>query len=72
MSYKEPGYHRDTDPPFVFPPKNTPSFCDYNLVEIEGKNGSGKTTLLNCLALALGYLEQEKDLRNKPALKKKA
>jgi energy-coupling factor transporter ATP-binding protein EcfA2 len=71
MSYMEPGYHKPGDPPFSFPPKNVDSRIDYNLIEIEGKNGSGKTTLLNCLALALGYLDQEKELATKPALKKK-
>ncbi|MEM3572851.1 MAG: AAA family ATPase [Nitrososphaeria archaeon] len=40
-------------------------------MEIEGRNGTGKTTLLNCLALALGYLHQEKELERKPALKRK-
>jgi len=72
MTYKEPEYHRADDPPFSFPPKSIAPRIDSNLVEIEGQNGSGKTTLLNCLALALGYLDQEKELKNKqPTLKKK-
>lgn len=71
MSYKEPDYHKEGDLPFTFPPKGITPSINANLVEIEGKNGSGKTTLLNCLALSLGYLDQEKELGNKPALKKK-
>jgi energy-coupling factor transporter ATP-binding protein EcfA2 len=71
MNYKEPEYHKEGDSPFTFPPKDIVPYINSNLVEIEGKNGSGKTTLLNCLALSLGYLDQEKELGNKPALKKK-
>jgi hypothetical protein len=71
MSYKEPGYHQATDPPFVFPPKGVSPLVEANLIDIEGKNGTGKTTLLNCLALAMGYLDQEKELETKPALRRK-
>ncbi|MEM2143935.1 MAG: AAA family ATPase [Candidatus Jordarchaeaceae archaeon] len=71
MSYKEPGYHKPGDPPFSFPPEGVDSKINANLVEIEGRNGTGKTTLLNCLALALGYLDQEKELERKPILKQK-
>jgi energy-coupling factor transporter ATP-binding protein EcfA2 len=67
----EPGYHKPGDAPFSFPPQGVDSKIDANLVEIEGRNGTGKTTLLNCLALALGYLDQEKDLERKPTLKRK-
>lgn len=55
LSYREPGYHKDTDPPFVFPPKKEQRVINSNLIEIRGKNGTGKTTLLNVLALALDY-----------------
>lgn len=71
MSYMEPGYHKPGDPPFSFPPKGVDSTMDANLIMIEGRNGTGKTTLLNCLALAMGYLDQEKELETKPALKQK-
>jgi len=71
MSYMEPGYHKPGDAPFSFPPEDVESTIDANLVEIEGRNGTGKTTLLNCLALALGYLDQERELETKPALKRK-
>jgi len=71
MSYKEPGYHKPEDPPFSFPPEGVEPKIDANLVEIEGRNGTGKTTLLNCLALALGYLDQDKELERKPTLKRK-
>jgi energy-coupling factor transporter ATP-binding protein EcfA2 len=71
MSYKEPGYHKLGDPPFLFPPENVDSKLDANLIEIQGRNGTGKTTLLNCMALAMGYLDQEKELETKPALKRK-
>jgi len=70
-SYKEPGYHKPEDPPFSFPPEGVDSKIDANLIEIEGRNGTGKTTLLNCIALALGYLDQDKELERKPALKRK-
>lgn len=71
MSYMEPGYHKPGDLPFSFPPKGVDSKIDANLIEIEGRNGTGKTTLLNCMALAMGYLDQEKELETKPALKQK-
>jgi len=72
MSYREPDFHKPSDPPFTFPPKDVNSKLDANLVEIEGSNGTGKTTLLNCLALAFGYMEQEKDLdQKKPMLARK-
>ncbi|MGA2681708.1 MAG: AAA family ATPase, partial [Candidatus Bathyarchaeia archaeon] len=71
MNYSERGYHREGDKPFSFPPANVENKIDGNLIEIEGRNGSGKTTLLNCLALAVGYLDHEKDLETKPALKQK-
>ena len=71
MSYKEPGYHKPGDLPFLFPPERVDSKIDANLIEIEGRNGTGKTTLLNCIALAMGYLDQEKELETKPALKRK-
>jgi DNA repair exonuclease SbcCD ATPase subunit len=71
MSYIEPEYHKPGEEPFLFPPKGISPKIDANLIEIEGRNGTGKTTLLNCLALATGYLEQEKDLQTKPALRRK-
>jgi len=71
MSYLEPGYHKPGDKPFTFPPNGVDSKIGANLIEIEGRNGSGKTTLLNVLALALGYLDREKELDTKPALKRK-
>ncbi len=71
MSYLEPGYHRANEPPFSFPPAGTKSSIESNLIEIQGKNGTGKTTLLNVLALALGYLNEEKELETKPMLKTK-
>jgi energy-coupling factor transporter ATP-binding protein EcfA2 len=71
MSYFEKGYHKEGDKPFSFPPTGIDSKISANLIEIEGRNGSGKTTLLNCLALAMGYLDHEKDLETKPALKQK-
>lgn len=71
MSYLEPGYHRSGDSPFSFPPTGIEPRIDSNLIEIQGKNGTGKTTLLNVLALALGYLDQEKELETKPMLKAK-
>jgi len=71
MSYLEPGYHKAGDRPFLFPPEGIDDKISANLIEIEGRNGTGKTTLLNCLALATGYLDHEKDLETKPALKRK-
>jgi ABC-type lipoprotein export system ATPase subunit len=71
MSYLEHGYHQKGDPPFEFPPKDVDANIDANLIEIQGKNGTGKTTFLNVLALALGYLEHQEELRNKPILKRK-
>jgi energy-coupling factor transporter ATP-binding protein EcfA2 len=71
MNYLEPGYHKPGEDPFSFPPKDVSPKIGANLVQIEGRNGSGKTTLLNCLALATGYLEQEKELETKPALRRK-
>jgi len=71
MSYLEPGYHKAGDAPFKFPPDGVSSKIEANLIEIEGRNGSGKTTLLNVLALALGYLDREKALETKPALRRK-
>ena len=71
MSYKEPGYHKPGDPPFSFPPEEVDSKVDANLIDIEGRNGTGKTTLLNCMALAMGYIDLEEELRSKPALRKK-
>jgi len=71
MSYLEPGYHKPGDKPFTFPPDYVDSKIDANLIEIEGKNGTGKTTLLNVLALALGYLDREKELDTKRALKRR-
>lgn len=70
VSYLEPGYHRPNEPPFTFPPANIKPIINSNLIEIQGKNGTGKTTMLNVLALALGYLNQEKELETKPSLKK--
>ena len=71
MSYLESGYHRPGDRPFLFPPEGVDDRINANLIEIEGRNGTGKTTLLNCLALAAGYLDHEKDLETKPALRRK-
>ncbi|MFZ7136866.1 MAG: hypothetical protein ACOWW1_00380 [archaeon] len=71
ISYLEPGYHKEGEKPFSFPPSGIDNKIDGNLIEIEGRNGTGKTTLLNVLALALGYLDQEKELDTKPALKHK-
>jgi len=71
ISYLEKGYHKEGDIPFSFPPAGIDDKIDGNLIEIEGRNGTGKTTLLNVLALALGYLDQEKELETKPALKHK-
>lgn len=71
MSYLEPGYHKPGDPPFSFPPEGVDSRVDANLIDIEGRNGTGKTTLLNCMALAMGYIDLEEELRSKPALRKK-
>jgi len=71
MSYLEPGYHKSGDAPFSFPPTAVEPRIDSNLIEIQGKNGTGKTTLINVLALALGYLNQEKELETKPMLKAK-
>jgi len=71
MSYLEPGYHKPGDKPFTFPPDYVDSKIDANLIAIEGKNGTGKTTLLNVLALALGYLDREKELDTKRALKRR-
>lgn len=71
MSYFESGYHKAGDRPFLFPPEGIDSRINANLIEIEGRNGTGKTTLLNCLALAAGYLDHEKDLETKPALRRK-
>jgi ABC-type transport system involved in cytochrome c biogenesis ATPase subunit len=71
VQYFEPGYHKEGDEPFRFPPQGTESFTKSNLVEIRGKNGTGKTTLLNILALALGYLDRESELQRKPILKAK-
>ena len=71
ISYLEEGYHKEGDKPFSFPPLGVANSIDGNLIEIEGRNGTGKTTLLNVLALALGYLDQEKELETKPALKYK-
>jgi hypothetical protein len=71
MSYLEQGYHKPGDRPFSFPPDGVEPKIDANLIQIEGRNGTGKTTLLNCLALATGYLELEKDLETKPTLKRK-
>jgi hypothetical protein len=72
MSYKETGFHnKPGDKPFIFPPDQISSRLNGNLIEIEGGNGSGKTTLLNCLALALGYLDEDKELEHKKALLRK-
>ena len=71
MSYMEPGYHKPGDPPFSFPPRDVNSIVDSNIIEIEGRNGTGKTTLLNCIAIALGYLNQDKELERKPLLRQK-
>jgi len=71
ISYLERGYHKEGDTPFSFAPAGIDDKIDGNLIEIEGRNGTGKTTLLNVLALALGYLDQEKELETKPALKHK-
>jgi len=71
ISYLEEGYHKEGDKPFSFPPLGVDNRIDGNLIEITGRNGTGKTTLLNVLALALGYLDQEKELETKPALKYK-
>jgi hypothetical protein len=71
MSYLEPDYHKAGDAPFKFPPEGVGSKVEANLIEIEGRNGSGKTTLLNVLALALGYLDREKELETKPSLRRK-
>jgi chromosome segregation ATPase len=71
MSYKETGFHKPGDKPFTFPPDNVDSKLDANLIEIEGGNGTGKTTLLNCLALALGYLDEDKELEDKKGLQRK-
>lgn len=71
IRYLEEGYHKKGDKPFIFPPLGVENRVDGNLIEIAGRNGTGKTTLLNVLALALGYLDQEKELETKPALKHK-
>src|SRR5438552_1654226 len=71
VSYFEPGYHKQGDSPFRFPPEGTEKLSKGNLIEIRGKNGTGKTTLLNILALALGYLDREQELQRKPILKAK-
>lgn len=71
ISYLEEGYHKEGDKPFSFPPLGVDDKIDGNIIEIAGRNGTGKTTLLNVLALALGYLDQEKELETKPALKYK-
>ena len=71
LSYREPGFHKEDDPPFSFPPDNISSLIDKNLVEVRGKNGTGKSTLLNVLALAFGYHEEDQELKTKPALKEK-
>ena len=68
MSYLEPGYHKPGDKPFTFPPEGVESKIDANLIGIYGRNGTGKTTLLNVLALALGYLDREKELDTKQVL----
>uniref|UniRef100_A0A7C3EZM1 Uncharacterized protein n=1 Tax=Candidatus Methanomethylicus mesodigestus TaxID=1867258 RepID=A0A7C3EZM1_9CREN len=71
-SYFDKEYHKPGETPFFFPPLNTRSSVDSNLIEIRGKTGSGKTTLLNIFAIALNYLEQEKNLEEKkPILKRK-
>jgi len=71
LKYIDPNFHKKGDPPYEFPPNETISKIDSNLIEILGKNGTGKTTLLNVLALSMGYLEQDKDLESKPILKEK-
>jgi len=71
MSYLEPGYHKPGDKPFTFPPEGVESKTDANLIGIYGRNGTGKTTLLNVLALALGYLDREKELETKQVLRRK-
>jgi len=71
MSYMEQGYHKPGERPFSFPPAGIDNKINANLIEIQGRNGTGKTTLLNCLALATGYLDHEKDLETKPALRGK-
>lgn len=69
LSYKELEYHKEGDLPFTFPPPSVDSVVDANLIDMEGINGSGKTTLLNVLALALGYLDNKKELDKKPMLR---
>ena len=72
LQYKEPGYHKDGDLPFTFPPENIPKQIDSNLLEIKGKNGTGKTTLLNILAAALEYSKYvTEDTKNQMGIKRK-
>lgn len=70
-SYKDPIYHRDSDDPWVFPPKDVINKYNSNIIEIRGKNGSGKSTLLKILALAFGYLEYGSDVKEKKELVQK-
>ena len=71
LTYKDPDFHKEGDPPFEFPPPSFENVVNSNLIEIQGKNGTGKTTLLNVLALALGYFEQKEELEGKPVLTEK-
>lgn len=65
LSYYKTRFHKPGDEPFTFPPEGTPPKIDANIIEIEGRNGSGKTTFLNCVALAMGYLDEKKQLKQK-------
>lgn len=68
MSYRSSRFHKEGEKPFIFPPEYLPSKIDANIIEIEGDNGTGKTTFLNCIALALGYLDERKELEQKKRL----
>lgn len=61
LSYYNTRFHKEGEKPFVFPPEGLSPKIDSNIIEVEGDNGTGKTTFLNCLALAMGYLDERKD-----------
>ena len=68
LSYYNSRFHKTGEKPFSFPPDGMPPVIDANIIEIEGDNGTGKTTFLNCVALALGYLDERKELGQKRRL----